>query len=122
MLIVNHVTGAFQAKEERMAKYLGKVKSLINQFRKHTVTRIPRSKNNEADALARLASGIDMKGLVSVPMECLHQPSIESNEQVFCSEKFKTWMDPNVDYLTTSCSRRIRKRPRESGTLQQGTP
>ena len=63
-----------------MAKYLGKVKSLINQFRKHTGTRLSRSENNEADALAHLASDIDMEGLVSVPMECLHQPSIESNE------------------------------------------
>ena len=41
-------------------------------------------------------------GLVSVPVEHLQQPSIERIEHVFCFETIKTWMDPIVDYLTTS--------------------
>ena len=63
-----------------MAKYLRKVKGLIDQFRKYTVTQIPRSENNEADALALLASDIDTEGLVFVLVEHLHQPSIECTE------------------------------------------
>ena len=47
MLIVNQVTRVFQAKEERTAKYLGKVKSLLNHFCSHVVTRIPRSENSK---------------------------------------------------------------------------
>lgn len=90
ILIVNQVIGEFQVKEERMVKYLKKAKGLLDQFRKHVVTQIPRSENNESDALARLASGIDTEGLVSVPVEHLHQPSIERTEQVFCYEKVKT--------------------------------
>lgn len=71
MLIFNQVTGAFQAKEEWIAKYLRKVKTHLYQFIKHTVTQIPRSENYEVDVLVQLASGIDAKGLVSIPVEHL---------------------------------------------------
>lgn len=71
MLIINQVTGEFQVIDERMAKYLGKVKTLLNQFKSHLVTRILRSENNEADALAQLASGNDIDGLVSFTIERL---------------------------------------------------
>ncbi|GMN51403.1 hypothetical protein TIFTF001_020563 [Ficus carica] len=66
------------------------VKSLLDQFRKHIVTQIPRSENSEADALAWLASGIDTEGLVSIPVEHLQQPNIERIEQVYCFKKVKT--------------------------------
>ena len=77
MLIVNQVTGEFQAREEWMAKYLGRVRALLSQFKWQRVTRIPRPENAEADALARLASGNDLEGLVSFPIEKLDQPSID---------------------------------------------
>lgn len=102
MLIVNHVTGVFQAKEERMTKYLGKSKTLLDQFRSHILTRIPRSKNSEVDTLVRLAFGIDADGFISFPIKRLNQSSIEREEQVLCSNKVRTWMDPIIDYLTTS--------------------
>lgn len=86
-----------------MAKYLGKVKTLLNQFRSHLVTRIPQSENNEADALARLASGNDIDGLISFLIERLDQSSIEREKQVCCcSENATTWMDPIIGYLTES--------------------
>ena len=102
MLIVNQVTGEFQAKEERMAKYLEKVRILLGQFMKHRVTRLPCSENIEADALARLASGSEVEGIVSFPLKRLDQPSIEREEQVLCSENTVTWMDPIVRYLRDS--------------------
>lgn len=83
------MTGEFQANEERMTKYLEKVKKLLDQFKSCHVTQIPISKNNEVDALARLASGIDINGLVSFPIELLNQPSIEQ-ELVLYSEKTST--------------------------------
>ncbi|GMN20551.1 hypothetical protein TIFTF001_047124 [Ficus carica] len=59
----------------------------MDHFRSHVKIRMPRSENSKADALARLASGIDADGLVSVPVECLNQPSIERNKQILFSEK-----------------------------------
>ena len=89
MLIVNKVTMAFQDREERMAKYLRKVKFLLDQFKRHIVTQIPRFENIEANALAQLASGIDMEGLIFVPMKCLYQPSIKRNDRYFVLRKSK---------------------------------
>ena len=102
MLIVNQVTGEFQVKEDQMAKYLGKVKTLLNQFKSHVITRIPRSENNEADALARLALENDMDGLISFPIERLDQPSIEREEQTCLSENTATWTNPIAEYLATT--------------------
>lgn len=75
MLIVNQITREFKAKEERLAKYLGKVKALLNKFKSHQVTRIPRSENNEADAVALLTLGNNMGDIVSFPIERLDQSS-----------------------------------------------
>lgn len=105
-----------------MTTYFRKVKGLLDQFRKHTMTQKYWSKNNEANVLAQLASGIDTECLVFVLVDSLHRPSIECIEQVFCNEKVKTWMDRIVDYSTHLDSQRIRKRPVELGVLQQGMP
>ncbi|GMN63826.1 hypothetical protein TIFTF001_032921 [Ficus carica] len=66
------------------------------------MTRIPRSENNKADALARLASKNDMDGLISFLIERLDQLSIKREEQVCYSENAAAWMDPIVEYLTTA--------------------
>ncbi|GMN37312.1 hypothetical protein TIFTF001_042608 [Ficus carica] len=61
-----------------------------------------RSYNNETDALAQLASGNVMDGLVLFLIQRLDQPSIEREEQVYCSENAATWMDPITEYLTAA--------------------
>ncbi|GMN59472.1 hypothetical protein TIFTF001_028562 [Ficus carica] len=66
------------------------------------VTWIPRAKNAEADALARLALGNDLEGLVSFPIEKLDQPSIDREEMVLVAENTPTWMDPITRYLAES--------------------
>lgn len=102
MLVVNQINREFQAKEERMAKYLGKVYTLLNRFENHLVTRVPRSENVEADALARLASGSDLEGLVSFPIERLDQPSVTREEHVLHSEDTTSWMEPIIRFLADS--------------------
>ena len=54
-----------------MAKYLGKVNTLLHQFKSYLITCILCSENNGADALARLTSGNDMDNFVSFPIEWL---------------------------------------------------
>ena len=93
-----------------MAKYLRRVKVLLDQFKSHLVTRIPRFENNEADALARLASGNNTDSLVSFPIGRLDQPSIKREELVCYSENTGTWMDPIAEYLTTVGYRMTGKR------------
>ena len=58
-LIIGQVKGDYEAKEERMQKYL----KIIQQFSQHfdglDFVKIPQAKNAEADFLARLASSDD---------------------------------------------------------------
>ena len=55
-LIIGQVKGDYEAKEERMQKYLKIVKWLSQHFGSLDFVQIPRAKNLEADFLARLAS------------------------------------------------------------------
>lgn len=53
-------------------------------------------------ALAQLALGSDLEGLVSFPIEWLDQPSIKREEQVFHSENTASWMEPIFRFLADS--------------------
>ena len=55
-LIINQVNGMCEAKEDRMKKYLNKVKQLIKKFKETSFVQLLREENMEADALAKAAS------------------------------------------------------------------
>ncbi|KAL5563203.1 hypothetical protein UlMin_032950 [Ulmus minor] len=98
-LIVNQVNSEYQAKGEKMASYLEKAKELLGQFDTVTSTQIPRNKNTNADALARLATGLEDSLLKTVPLKILVEPSIDKHQQVDAISDKPTWMDPIVAYL-----------------------
>ncbi|XP_075670146.1 uncharacterized protein LOC142639901 [Castanea sativa] len=56
-LIINHVNGMCDAKEDRMKKYLSKVRRLVQKFIEVSFVQLPREENMEADALAKAALG-----------------------------------------------------------------
>ncbi|KAL5546344.1 hypothetical protein UlMin_006031 [Ulmus minor] len=98
-LIVNQVNSEYQAKGEKMASYLEKAKELLGQFDTVTITQIPRNENTNADALARLATGLEDSLLKTVPLEILDEPSIDKRQQVDAISDKPTWMDPIIAYL-----------------------
>ncbi|KAL5548928.1 hypothetical protein UlMin_004159 [Ulmus minor] len=98
-LIVNQVNSEYQAKGEKMAFYLEKAKELLGQFDTVTITQIPRNENTNADALARLATGLEDSLLKTVPLEILDEPSIDKHQQVDAISDKPTWMDPIIAYL-----------------------
>ena len=55
-LIINQVNGMCEAKEDRMKKYLSRVKQLVEKFKEANFIQLPREENMEADALAKAAS------------------------------------------------------------------
>jgi ribonuclease HI len=66
-LIVGQVKGEYEAKEDRMKKYLTVVKDLLTHFKKVELLQIPREENVTADRLARLASsGIEIDGFIEI--------------------------------------------------------
>ena len=53
---MGQVNGTCEAKEERMKKYLNKVKWLVQKFKEDSFLQVPREENMEANALAKAVS------------------------------------------------------------------
>ena len=76
-LIVSQVNETNQARGEKMVSFLEKAKDLIGSILMFTFEVGPRSKNSNADALAKLASTKDAELLNAVSIEFLFEPSIK---------------------------------------------
>ena len=55
-LIVGQVNGEYEAREDRMTKYLKLVRNAMKWFDEVILVQVPREQNTEADALVKLAS------------------------------------------------------------------
>ncbi|KAL5560630.1 hypothetical protein UlMin_036841 [Ulmus minor] len=64
-----------------------------------TIIQVLRAKNANADALARLATGLEEHLLKTVPIEILETPSIDKSEQVGSIVIHPCWMDPIISFL-----------------------
>ena len=94
-LVIGQVNGMYKAKEERMKKYLNKVRRLIKKFSEAHFIQIPREENMEVDILAKEAS---VSELTDEFDEIQYMPSIDLPElqQIGGDEN---WMTPIFGYL-----------------------
>ena len=81
-LVVNQVNDIYQARGENMVAYLEKAKELLGSIRAVSIEVVPRSKNTNVDALAKLASTWDVELLDIVSVEFLAEPSIKQWPEV----------------------------------------
>ncbi|KAL0386116.1 UNVERIFIED_CONTAM: Ribonuclease HI [Sesamum radiatum] len=58
-LIVKHIEGTFEAKEESIIQYLQQIKELKTSFDHFQVIQIPKEENTKADCLSKLASALE---------------------------------------------------------------
>ena len=58
-MVIGQVHGTYEAKEERMKKYLEKVLHLVEKFKEANFVQIPRKENVEVDTLAKEASATE---------------------------------------------------------------
>lgn len=75
-LIMGQVNREFEVKDESMKMYLQQVKEFIKKFDKFTLAHILRSKNAQADSLARLVSSAETSVARDIVWEVLPNPSI----------------------------------------------
>ncbi|VFQ79638.1 unnamed protein product [Cuscuta campestris] len=68
-LIVGHVTGEFEAKDERMKKYRDTALELLKAFGAYQIEQVPREENAEADILSKLAKVVKRRA-PSYTLEC----------------------------------------------------
>ena len=92
---MGQVNGTWEAKEERMKKYLKKVLQLVKKFKETNFVQISREENVETDALAKEASANE-------PMdefdEVQYIPNIDLPE-VLQVQNEGNWMIPIISYL-----------------------
>lgn len=97
-LTVGQVLGENEAKEDNMRTYLAKTQDVINKLSNFWISRIPRSENQQADALARMASLAEGLTPRTITWEVLKEPSINAKEQLVL-DRASQWMDDVVRYL-----------------------
>uniref|UniRef100_A0A2N9H645 Uncharacterized protein n=1 Tax=Fagus sylvatica TaxID=28930 RepID=A0A2N9H645_FAGSY len=100
-LVVNQISGEYQARDERMALYLRAVKNSMSKFEFIQVEQIGREHNSHADILAKLATAKETDMERTVTVEVLDSPSPHNVElDVFSiARPVASWMDPFVAYL-----------------------
>ena len=66
--MVRHVQEEYGAKNERMARYLTKVRDTLQQLGEWTIEKIQRTDNVRADALAGIATSLPIKDVILLPI------------------------------------------------------
>ena len=89
----------YLARGDKIAAYLEKVKGLKETFPITSIEVIPRSKNANADALAKLVSTRDSKLLDAMSAELLAKPSIKLQSEIMELMRELSWMNPIIAYL-----------------------
>uniref|UniRef100_A0A1J3HXG1 Retrovirus-related Pol polyprotein from transposon opus n=1 Tax=Noccaea caerulescens TaxID=107243 RepID=A0A1J3HXG1_NOCCA len=94
-LVANQYSGEYTAKSDRMDAYLTLVRQLANEFETFALTKIPRSDNSSADALAALASTSDPDLKRVIPVESINRPSIALD--LYDSTMTIVALEPGID-------------------------
>ncbi|XP_075663287.1 uncharacterized protein LOC142632848 [Castanea sativa] len=100
-LVVEQVNGEFEARDERMKKYLERVKGVLGLFKSFKVRQILRGQNAHADSLAMLATSLGSKLPWMVMVEDLLTSSLTSIPvvEVHNIRVGSSWMDLIVTFL-----------------------
>ncbi|XP_024178637.1 uncharacterized protein LOC112184613 [Rosa chinensis] len=99
-LVVNQVSGNFEAKEPHMSSYQALARALVQRFTSYIFTQIPRAENDKADALAKLASTSPNPTYGATKVEILAGPSTSKTvSEIFSVDHTTSWMDPILKYM-----------------------
>ncbi|KAL6324122.1 hypothetical protein AAG906_006393 [Vitis piasezkii] len=104
-LVVRHVQKEYEAKDARMARYLAKVRSTLQQFTEWTIEKIKRADNGRADALAGIAASLPIKEAILLPIHIQANPSVAEISTCNTIEANQTddqeWTHDIAEYLRT---------------------
>lgn len=98
-LVVNQISGAYQAKDEQLARYLRLFAGMKSVFSKLKVEHVPHEQNVRADLLAKLASTKRPGNNRSVIQETIKRPSIDVEATLQIVAACEDWRRPIMDYL-----------------------
>ena len=115
-LVIEQIKGEYEAKEERMQKYLRLTKHLTREFDEVEFIQVLRKQNTLADEISKLASLEEEELSNNLAMEVQKHPNIEE-APTLTIQNANSWMTPIVSFLLdrhlpqdTDEARKIRKR------------
>ncbi|XP_075515413.1 uncharacterized protein LOC142550056 [Primulina tabacum] len=90
------IKGVYEAKDDRMLKYLQLIKAQSEVFMDWSIEQIPREENNKADALAKMAASL----LEASTREVLHifRLVLSSKEEILPAPEY-SWMTPLIKFI-----------------------
>ena len=99
-LVVKQIEDDYEAKGEKMIRFLKKVRELLKQFVRVQIRHIPRVDNSRADTVAKLATAPQEDLDRRVPVEHLMEPLVDvNNDEALAIMTALSWMDPIWDFL-----------------------
>ena len=75
--MIGQIKGEYEAKEDRMQKYLKLINQLIQEFDQEDFIQVPWSQNSEADKVARQALSEEGMDLLDLKVELQRHLSID---------------------------------------------
>ena len=109
-LVIGQIKEEYEAKEERMQKYLKLMKCLTQEFDKVEFVQIPKSQNMITDEITKLASSEEGLTNMGLEMEAQKRPSIEEIS-TFAIQNAGSWMTMIITFLKTAIFHEASKRP-----------
>ena len=100
-LIVGQITNKYEAKEERMKKYLQLTSQLIDEFDSIKLKLIPKEGNSASNEIARLASIKNASATESLLMEVQKIPNTDGLQALSIQQQ-SNWMEPILSYIRDS--------------------
>nr|XP_016509430.1 PREDICTED: uncharacterized protein LOC107826898 [Nicotiana tabacum] len=98
LLVVSQVNGSYEAREDRMQRYLDKIQIALRHFEEWT--HVPREQNCEADALENLASSAEEEDLLPGIIVQLFKSVVEEGHAEINSTSLTwDWRNKYIVYL-----------------------
>ena len=97
-LVVEQIKGEYEAKEERMRKYLRLTRHLTREFDEVEFVQVPRNQNILANKISKLASSKERGLSKNLKMEIQKHPSIEE-VPTLAIQSTNSWMTPIISFL-----------------------
>ena len=113
-LIIGQIKEEYEAKEERMQKYLRLMRRLTQEFNRVEFTQIPRSQNMVADEVTKMASSEEGSTRSQLDMEVQKRPSIEE-VATFAIRAQIAGLRRSYPSSKTDTSYRMSRKPRRLG-------
>ncbi|XP_075504408.1 uncharacterized protein LOC142541838 [Primulina tabacum] len=96
-LITQQIKGIYEAKDDKMLKYLRLIRAQAESFMDWSIEQVPREENSEADALAKMAASLSEVNT----REVLHITRLVlSTEEEASPMPEDSWMTPLIAYIT----------------------